>query len=128
MDMTLFLAQVMGIYFLVAGVGVLMNPARMKGAVREAQRSYLLPYFDGAIALIVGLLIVLNHNMWNDLLTSLVSLVGWVAVLEGVLMLTLPQKSISALMESFAGAHLGRFMGVVSVVIGIYLVYQGFLL
>ena len=43
MDVTLLLAQITGIYFLVAGVGVLMNPERMKGAMAEAKRSYLLP-------------------------------------------------------------------------------------
>lgn len=128
MDITLFLAQIMGVYFLVAGVGILMNPARMRGAMKEAEKSYLLPYFDGAVALIVGLLIVLTHNVWDNLMSSLVSLIGWIAVLEGVLMLTLPQKSISRIMQSFMGANLGRFMGVVSVVVGLYFVYNGFLL
>ncbi|NQV93272.1 hypothetical protein HQ403_02110 [Candidatus Kaiserbacteria bacterium] len=128
MDITLFLAQIMGIYFLVAGVGILMNPARMKGAMEEAKRSYLLPYFDGAIALVMGLLIVLTHNMWDGLLESVISLVGWIALLEGVLMLTLPQKTISGMMQHFMGANLGRFMGVVSVVVGLYFVYNGFLL
>lgn len=128
MDITLFLAQVMGVYFLVAGVGMLLNPARMKGAMQEAKRSYLLPYFDGAIALVVGLLLVLNHNVWDGLLEVLVSLIGWVVVVEGVLMMLLPQKTISAMIEAFMGAHMARLMGVVSVVLGIYFVYQGFLL
>ena len=128
MDITLFLAQIMGVYFLVVGAGVLMNPARMRNAMDEAKQSYILPYFDGAIALVIGLLIVLTHNIWDGLLASLVSIVGWVAVLEGVLMLTLPQKTISVMMQKFVGANLGRFIGVVSVAIGLYFIYSGFLL
>ncbi len=128
MDITLFLAQVIGIYFLVAGVGALLNPARMKRAMQEAKRSYLLPYLDGAVALIVGLLIVLNHNVFDGLLETLISLIGWVAVLEGVLMLLLPQKTISSIMEAFMGAHLSRIIGVASVVLGLFFVYHGFLL
>lgn len=128
MDTTLFLAQIMGVYFLVVGAGVLMNPSRMRNAMDEAKQSYILPYLDGAIALVIGLLIVLTHNIWDGLLTSLVSIVGWVAVLEGVLMLTLPQKTISVMMQKFVGANLGRFVGVVSVAIGLYFIYSGFLL
>ncbi|HEC32837.1 MAG TPA: DUF2065 family protein [Candidatus Kaiserbacteria bacterium] len=128
MDTTLFLAQIMGVYFLVAGAGVLMNPGRIKGAMGEIRQSYILPYFDGVVVLVVGLLVVLTHNIWNGLLTSLVSLIGWIAVLEGVLMLTLPQKTISMMMQKFMGANLGRFMGVVSVVVGLYFIYNGFLL
>ena len=128
MDLTLFLAQIMGVYLLVTGVGVLLNPERMRRAMKEAMRSYLLPYFDGAIALIVGLLIVLSHNLWDSLLETLVSLVGWIAVVEGILMMLLPQKTISRMMEAFMGAQMARLMGVASVVLGLYFVYQGFLL
>ena len=128
MDVTLFLAQIMGVYFVVVGVGALLNPARMKGAMQEAKRSYLLPYFDGAIALVVGLLIVLNHNVWDGLLETLVSLVGWIAVVEGVLMMLLPQKTISGMMEAMMGAQMARLMGVVATVVGLYFVYNGFLL
>lgn len=128
MDLTLFLAQVMGVYFIVSGIGALLNPARLNSAMQEAKRSYLLPYFDGAIALIVGLLIVLFHNMWDGLLASLVTLVGWIAVVEGVLLLLLPQKTISAMIQKLMGSQMARFIGVVAVVLGIYFVYNGFLL
>ena len=128
MDLTLFLAQIMGVYFLVVGVGALLNPARMKGAMEEARRSYLLPYFDGAIALVVGLLIVLMHNVWDGLLESLVSLVGWIAVVEGVLMMLLPQKTISTMVQKVMGAQMARLIGVAAVVLGLYFVYHGFLL
>lgn len=128
MDITLFLAQIMGVYFLVVGVGALLNPARMKRAIQEARRSYLLPYFDGAIALVVGLLVVLSHNLWDGLLETLVSLIGWVAVIEGVLMMLLPQKTISAILEKFLGAQITRLTGVVAIVLGFYFVYQAFLL
>lgn len=128
MDITLFLAQIIGVYFLVVGVGALLNPERMKRAMKEAMQSYLLPYFDGALALIVGLLIVLTHNVWNSLLETLISLVGWIAVVEGMLMMLLPQKTISSMMERFMGAQMTRLIGVASVVLGLYFVYQGFLL
>lgn len=128
MDITLFLAQIMGVYFLVAGIGALLNPARMRSAVQEARRSYLLPYFDGAIALIVGLLVVAVHNVWDGgLMKTLVTLVGWLAIAEGLLMLLLPQKTISGMLESLMGAHVGRVMAVVVLLLGLYFVYQGFL-
>ena len=128
MEMTLFIAQVMGVFFTVVGVGILLNPMRMKNAMEEVKRNYLFPYFGGVTALFIGLLIVLNHNVWDGLLESLVSLVGWLSILKGVFMILLPQKTVSAMMEKFMGTQMTRFMGVVAVVLGLYFVYQGFLL
>jgi len=59
---TTFLAQLLGVYLLVAGVSGLLYPGRMRKALAEFSRSNVLPYFDGALALIFGLVIVLLHK------------------------------------------------------------------
>jgi len=51
MDLTIFLAQIMGVYILVSGLSGLLHGERIQKALTEATRSYVIPYFDGAIAL-----------------------------------------------------------------------------
>lgn len=123
-DLTLFLAQVMGVYLLVAGVSGLLYPARTQKAMREFNKSTVLPYFDGALALILGLLILFTHNVWDDLTTSLVTLVGWLAVLEGLAMFLLSEDVMKQMTNKIA--DMGRIIGVVAVVAGAYLMYAGF--
>lgn len=111
---------------LVAGVSGLLYPARMKRAMDEITKSTLLPYLDGALALVVGLLIVLTHNVWTDLTSGLVSLFGWVALVEGFAMLLLPEDTLKGLMRSLSGKSVATVVSIAAVVIGGYLLYVGF--
>lgn len=126
MDLTMFLAQVMGIYILIAGVSGLLYPKRAKRALEEVTKSYVIPFFDGSLALIVGLLVVLTHNVWEGLAASLVTLIGWAAVVEGVVMLLLPHDSIAAIAEKLSGRNMVMAWSVLAVLVGGFLVYYGF--
>ena len=79
------------------------------------------------IALAGGLAIVLAHNIWSGgVLPILVTLIGWVMVIRGVLFLFLPPEAtlhILAAMqfEQFFYVYLG-----IPFVLGIYLTYLAF--
>ncbi|MCI5108492.1 MAG: hypothetical protein MRY49_01440 [Candidatus Pacebacteria bacterium] len=126
MSNTLMLTQIIGIYVLVASLSGLFYPERAKEALKEVTKSYIIPYFDGAIALIVGLLIILTHNVWNTLAETLVSLIGWLAILEGIAMLLLPQQSLIAFARRFESSKVVRIWSIIGVIIGAYLTYVGF--
>ena len=126
MDLTLFLSQLIGIVLLVMGVSGLLYPERMKAAMQEFKRSTLFPMFDGAIALVVGVLIVLYHNVWTDIQTSIISAIGWLAVAEGLAMYLLPEDSMKGLMKQFTTKSFMRVLTIVAVLAGAYLVYLGF--
>ena len=126
MSLTIFLAQVIGIYFLMAGASAMFYPQRLGRATREMAKSYIMPYFDGALALIVGLLIVLTHNVWVDLTSSVVTAVGWLAVAEGAVMFLLPQSTIAKFIECMSSKRAGTIFAIITIVVGAYLVYSGF--
>lgn len=126
MGLTIFLAKILGVYLLLGGLSVLLYPKRYDEAMKEAKKSYLLPYFDGALALIFGLLIVLTHNMWGTFVEGVVTAVGWLAVIEGVAMFLLPHESFVAFMNKFSGSSARMGFGVLALVLGIYLISVGF--
>ena len=123
---TVFLAQVIGVYMLVGSLSGLLYPARMQKAMAEFSKSYILPVFDGALALIVGLLIVLTHNVWEGLAATLITLVGWIAVIEGLAMFLLPQETMMRFAERLGSKSATSAFCVIGVIIGGYLVYYGF--
>ncbi|HEY4502522.1 MAG TPA: hypothetical protein VJH21_01690 [Candidatus Paceibacterota bacterium] len=125
-DLTLFLAQVMGVYLVVVGLSLMLYPKRTSRAIHEVADDYLMPYLGGAVALIVGLLVVLSHNVWDDLTTSLVSLMGWAALVKGALMFLLPHNSFSDLAKKFSTGNACVTWGAITTAIGFYLVYIGF--
>lgn len=127
MDLTMFLAQVLGVYMLVAGVSGLLYPDRMQRAMAEVKKSYIMPYFDGVLALIFGLLIVLTHNIWTGSAATIITLIGWVAIVEGLVMFLLPHDTIMKLAGRLSGKNVATGFSVLAVIIGGYLAYVGFL-
>jgi len=79
------------------------------------------------IALAGGLAIVLAHNIWSGgALPILVTLIGWVMVIRGVLFLFLPPE---ATLQILATMQFGRLFYVylgIPFVLGIYLTYLAF--
>lgn len=123
---TIFLAQIFGVYLLVMGLSVLVHPARIKAAMQEFTKSVGLPYFGGALAILVGMLIVLSHNEWNDLPSSLVSLVGWISLIKGITIVMAPE-AMRNIIAWFKSDTVVRVSGSVIAVVGAYLAYVGFL-
>lgn len=84
------LAALIGLYFLAAGVGLLGNRYDIARMFDDLKSQPMLGYFGGLIAFAIGGALVAVHNDWSGWLAAFVSLVGWVALLEGILMLAMP--------------------------------------
>jgi len=84
-------------------------------------------FLGALIALMIGLAMVLAHNVWfGGLDAILVTLFGWVALIKGSILLFLPPQGAD---RYFAALHFEqRFYqyAVVMVVLGAYLTYEGF--
>lgn len=87
MTTTNTLAALIGLYFLAAGVGLFAERNNATQLMRELVAQPMFGFLGGIIAFIIGGAIVGVHNNWSSLLSGFVSLVGWAALLEGVLML-----------------------------------------
>jgi len=121
---SLFLSSVIGIYFLVLGVTMLIHRGRLKGILEEFVKSKALFFFSGVIALILGLLIVCSHNVWDTVWQGLISLIGWITLIGGAIRLILPSWS-ERLVPKGEKAYFVT-MGIVLLILGIYLTYVGF--
>ena len=87
MTMTQVLAALIGLYFLSAGTGLLVERDKISTMFTELSTQPMLGYLGGLIAFAIGGAMVAAHNDWSGLLSGFVSLIGWVALAEGVLML-----------------------------------------
>jgi hypothetical protein len=90
MDISLFLAQVFGLYFILAGVVILVRP----GAATELIRLFAdrrAVYLSGFVALIVGIPLVLVHNIWDGSWRVFVTGLVWLTLLKGITLLFVPR-------------------------------------
>jgi uncharacterized membrane protein HdeD (DUF308 family) len=95
MPTSIFLAKLMGPIFLAVGGGMLANAALYRTIADEFLRNPALIYLSGVLTLTAGLAIVLNHNLWTGDWRVLVTVLGWLAVLGGVLRIFAPPQLVT---------------------------------
>ena len=93
---TEILAALIGLYCLAMGVGFLAERDEISKMFDDISQQPALGFLAGIIAFIVGGAIVGVHNAWDDLLSSVVSLIGWLGLAEGVLLLAFRKSYLGA--------------------------------
>lgn len=92
MATSIFLAQLIGPLLLVMGVGILVRPQHWRAMAKEFIASPALIYLAGVLAFVPGLAIVLSHNVWTADWRIVVTALGWLALVGGIVRLLLPQQ------------------------------------
>jgi hypothetical protein len=84
--------------------------------------------FGGVIALDAGLAMVLGHNVWSGgALPVVVTLVGWISLIKGVLVLFLaPGADMGAVLGALHYERLFHLYYGITLILGVYLTYGGF--
>lgn len=126
MDTTLFLSQIFGLIMLVGGMGMWRERKLAMEAITNFGKNKTMVFLTGFPALVVGLLIVLSHNDWTQGPALVVTLIGWLAILKGLLRIFAPEWSAN-LIRSFGKANWYNTAMVIVLALGIYLTYVGFL-
>jgi len=89
--LTLELARAYGVGILVTALAAIAGPARFAAVIADFARSPGLTFLGAMLALILGIGMVMLHNLWTDLTAVLVSLIGWAVFAKGVLVLAAPE-------------------------------------
>jgi hypothetical protein len=88
--LTLQLLILIGGYELAAGLAGFTGRINFQAMIEEFERSPSLTFMTGFIVYIIGGILVMAHSHWTDLLAIIVSAVGWIAVVEGLMIMVWP--------------------------------------
>jgi len=124
--LTEILARIFGLYMLAAGIRIALNSADMSTMLEEMRQSAFAFYLGGLIAFAIGATIVSVHNDFSGPLAILITLIGWVALAEGVIMLAYP-KAMQAFGDKMLGLMgSGKMWGIAVAALGVVLLGLGF--
>ena len=121
-----YLARLIGPPLSVIGLAILIHPEIYVSAATESLKSPALLYFAAAIALTAGVALVLAHNLWVADWRVLITLIGWINILDSSLWLLLANTYVSmwaGLLTGNAIAHVG---GAIVLALGVVLSYFGY--
>ena len=120
-------ARVLGPFFVIAPTTVAVRGSYMQTLFTEFKANPMWPWLFGAILLMFGLLIIAFHQYWRSPAAIIVSIVGWVMGVRGVLLLTVPQAYDAAgnAVYSSGGTAAIWVVFVCLALAGLYLTYVG---
>lgn len=82
--------QLLGFVYLASGIGFASDPSRIRKIYREFLQSTALTYLVGLSVFAVGFVLLGTYGAWGKGITVILTLLGWVAVYKGLLMLAFP--------------------------------------
>lgn len=123
MDVTIFLAKFWGWYLLIFFFILSYNPTRIKQIFSdlEDQKFSILAAF---LAVVMGLLNILFHNVWDSILTAIISSIGWIALGGGLVLFTFPKQAYEWI--DFIHVKLVQVIYVLLFLVGLYLLNAGY--
>ncbi len=123
---TTFLSQFMGPVLVAAAIGFILHPKFGKKMMKDFEEHEGLTYFTGIIIMILGLIVILNHNIWEFSAACLVTLIGWGSFLKGVGFLIAPNFLFELSKPIIKNAGVMKFAMFVWLVVGVYLSWLGY--
>jgi hypothetical protein len=84
-------------------------------------------YLAAVFTLVAGLAMVLGHNVWSGgALQVVVTLVGWTALIKGLLSLFLTPGTLGDSLGVLHYEQLFYLYAAIALILGVYLTYGGF--
>ena len=94
MDVSLFLAKFWGWYLIIFFLILSFNPKRIKQIITDLKDHKFL-ILTSFIAIIVGLLNILFHNIWEPTWKIIITLLGWFSLFLGLGLFILPIRVVN---------------------------------
>ncbi len=126
MQTSFFLAKLIGPTLITIGVGMLANPTVYHAVIAEFLHSGALIYLAGVVSLLGGLAITNVHNFWQGGWRVIITVLGWLMMLGGVLRIVLPRATaaIGTTIYDSPGALL--VVPIVILALGGFLSFKGY--
>jgi hypothetical protein len=126
MQPAVFIARLAGPTLLAVGIGILLNGSFYTALIMEAVHSPTLIYFSGLIALVPGLAILNIHWAWPRDWRVIVTILGLLMVIGGVVRLVLPATTATLANDIYSKPAAILIVAVIVIVVGGYLSFEGY--
>lgn len=118
MAVTNVLAALIGLYFICGGIAILSDRKAMTGMMQALIDQPVLGYFGGVMAFAIGGTILAVHSSWDGWFAGFITLVGWISLIEGALLIAVRQPFLQLVSKLKFDGRLGIVFGLATCGIG----------
>lgn len=126
METSIFIAKILGLAYTVIGIGMIADKDYYYKMMNKMRTNTPVLYLGGIMALVIGFLIVMYHNVWIESWIVIITILGWAALIKGVLLLLIPEAFMDLTTSWFKNKNSFLPIGVCALILGLVLGYFGF--
>jgi hypothetical protein len=124
MAISIFLAKLLGLYLLIFGLLSLLRMRQISATAKELASSKSALAVSGEISMLFGLVIAIDHTIWEYSWIGLITVLGYLMILKGILRFAFPER-VKKLIFKLVGRGMW-IASIVMIILGAYLTYCGF--
>lgn len=126
MELAVLLSKVFGVYFLIASAMVFLNRKALMVSVESMFKERFAQMLAAMIALLGGLTFVNLYQDWSSLPSGILSAIGWLILIKGLLYAFMPEVRLASLTKILSEHSWYIMDGVLAFIVGLYLTGYGY--
>ena len=126
MDVSRFLGKVIGIYLIIVSLGMLLNFSQFENYVNELVSNKSLMFVTGFFTLVLGILMVVSHNIWQWNWRIVITILSWITLIKGTALIFYPQFIDKATILFLQNNSIFYTATLIYLFLGLLLTYFGF--
>jgi len=127
METSILIARMLSIGYLAFALGLVVSPSFYKRELPKLFENSALFLYGGLAAICIGYLIIHCHNVWDNSWRISITIIGWIAMLKGILLLVLPDSFQFFKNTIFHKDYMIKVLLPVTLIAGAFFGYFGFL-
>lgn len=125
MDVSAFLGRLLGLSFIIIGIAMVLRREDFENSIQEIGKNDALMTFISFLPLVIGLAILLGHNIW-DSWAIVITLIGWIMAVVGFVRLFFHKEVMQKFLDIVNHPNRIIVSGTVLLILGLYLTILGF--
>ena len=126
METAVFVARLVGPCYIIIAAGMLINRQVYEKIMDDFSKNATQVFYGGMLALIVGVLILLHHNVWEASWRTVITIFGWGGFIKGIWLIIFP-NSVGKFMQAYQkNKTLLTAHALVALILGVFLTVKGY--
>lgn len=126
MGLSFFLAKLLGWYLLILSVVMLVRKDVIKAVFKGILAQESLIFVLGTFTTLLGLLLVLTHNLWIFNWPVAITIFGWMTLIGGIMRMSNPAK-VAKMGRHFVESSSYMTFSIITLAFSLFLLYEAYL-
>lgn len=127
METSILIARILSTCYLAFALGVLFHAKYYQRELPKLIDNKTVVLYGGFMGIVLGFLILHNHNNWNNDWTTIITIIGWMGIIKGVLLLVFPNHINIYKGNILNPEYQNKLIVPIALVFGLVLGYFGFM-